>query len=218
MVWKLLIQIGVVLFPEKFCCGLLQEFSPQLVVSTSLGPKTGAGRNMAESDESFLKSVCENICSWVCLGTVKKVSNFVLTLQILFRKACSHEHLMDVTFLPTIWSFLLTVELFYLLLTILAFLLRVGAFSLTFLVFQRWRGQMDQNGPAPAHKFKGWRFPPKFREVGPSKNTVKQGILDPLPSKLRGSIFTPRIKVGWHISASRSPSTILGCSWPPFSI
>ena len=41
----------------------------------------------------------------------------------------------DATFLLTIGSFLLTVELFHLQLTILAFLLIIGAFSLIILVF-----------------------------------------------------------------------------------
>ena len=42
-------------------------------------------------------------------------------------------NIMDAAFLPTIGSFLLTVEVFYLQLTILAFLLTIGAFSLTVL-------------------------------------------------------------------------------------
>ena len=41
----------------------------------------------------------------------------------------------DLAFLLTVGSFLLTVELFYLQLTILAFLLTVGAFPLTFSAF-----------------------------------------------------------------------------------
>ena len=42
---------------------------------------------------------------------------------------------MDAAFLLTIGSFLLTVELFYLQLTVLAFLLTVGAFVLTIIAF-----------------------------------------------------------------------------------